>query len=87
MAFKKGEGGRPKGSKNKTATLAGDRCRALIESEDYARYFKHRLEVGQLPPVLEALMWHYAYGKPKELHEISGPNGGPVPYTWLPPQL
>ena len=58
------------------------RCRALIDDPAYIDYFKHRLSVGQLPPMLEALTWHYAYGKPVERQEHTGANGGPIVVTW-----
>ena len=82
MAFKKGEGGRPKGVRNKSTELVEARCRALIETESYQKYFAHRLEVGQLPPMLEALTWHYAYGKPVERQEHTGVGGGPIQVRW-----
>lgn len=87
MALGRKTGGRIKGTPNKSTGLIAEKCRALLEDPGYQDYFTHRLKQGALPPVLEALMWHYAYGKPKELHEHSGPDGGPIPYTWLQPQL
>lgn len=78
MAFKKGEGGRPKGAPNKANGLLRARCLALIRDPTYQKEFKRRLEAGELPPVLEALTWHYAIGKPVEHHEISGPDQGPI---------
>lgn len=82
MAKGRKTGGRTKGTPNKSTGEVAERCRALIEDPAYVDYFKHRLYVGQLPPALEALTWHYAYGKPKELHEITGPHGGPLAYAW-----
>ena len=82
MAQGRKTGGRQKGTPNKAAGEIGVRCRALLESDGYQQYFKHRLEVGQLPPMLEALTWHYAYGKPIERQEHSGPGGGPLTLTW-----
>lgn len=29
-----------------------------------------------------SLLFSYKYGKPVERHEIGGPGGGPIPYTW-----
>lgn len=79
-------GGRTKGVPNKTTGEVGERCRQLIESPEYQTYFQHRLMVGQLPPALERMTWEYAYGKPVERQEHSGPAGGPIPFTWQPPQ-
>lgn len=82
MALGKKTGGRTKGTPNKTSGVVAERCRQLIESPEYQDYFAHRLKVGQLPPALEALTWHYAYGKPKEQLEVTGPHGGPIAYAW-----
>ena len=81
MAFKKGEGGRPKGVPNKSTGEIAARCKALIESPDYQADFRQRLAEGKLPPALEAMTWHYAYGKPVERHEIGGQDGAQIPIT------
>jgi hypothetical protein len=72
-------GGRVKGTPNKATGLVSERCRSIIESPEYLDYFKHRLMVGQLPPLLEKMTWEYAYGKAVERQEISGPGGSPIP--------
>jgi hypothetical protein len=72
VPFKKGEGGRPKGVPNKSTTDTAAVCRALVEDDTYRKAFKKRLHAGELAPALEAMAWHYAYGKPKELLEHSG---------------
>lgn len=82
MPFKKGEGGRPKGVKNKATLEVEAACRRLVDDEEYQRYFAHRLKVGQLPPALEAMVWHYAYGKPSERVEVSGPGGSELTIRW-----
>lgn len=81
MAFKKGEGGRPKGAPNRANGEIRARCLALIKDPAYQKDFKRRLAAGELPPVLEAMTWHYAIGKPVETHEHQGPEGGPVPIS------
>lgn len=78
MAIGKKTGGRRKGTPNKSTGAVAERCRALIESADYQDYFKHRLFTGNLPAAVEAMTWHYAYGKPKESLELTGADGGPV---------
>lgn len=82
MARGRKTGGRTKGTPNKTTGEVAARCRALIESPSYVADFERRLRAGELPPALEALTWHYAYGKPTEHHEHSGPGGGPIAYAW-----
>lgn len=78
MATGKKTGGRRKGTPNKSTGAVADRCRQLIESKAYQAFFKQRLERGELPPAVEAMTWHYAYGKPKESLELTGAEGGPV---------
>lgn len=82
MAKGRKTGGRQKGTPNKATIEVQARCRELIESPTYVEYFKHRLEVGQLPPALEALAWHYAYGKPTERVEMTGAEGGDLVIRW-----
>ncbi len=71
-------GGRKKGTPNKTTTEVAKCCRDLVANKAYREKFKARLEAGELAPQLEAMAWHYAYGKPVEHHEVSGEGGGPV---------
>ena len=82
MPFKKGQGGRPKGVRNKATVAVEARCREILESPEYVKYFNHRLMVGQLPPALESMVWAYAYGKPSERMELTGLEGGPLVITW-----
>jgi hypothetical protein len=72
MAKGRKTGGRTKGTPNKVHTDVGAVCRKLVDNPKYLEYFEHRLNVGQLPPALEAMCWHYAYGKPKEFLELGG---------------
>lgn len=78
MAQGKKTGGRTKGTPNKTTTELGQACRRLVEDRAYRAAFKLRLHAGELAPPLEAMVWHYAYGKPLERHEVGGEGGGPV---------
>lgn len=72
MAKGRKTGGRRRGTPNKTSTDIGAACRQLVDDAEYRQYFKHRLMVGQLPPALEAMAWHYAYGKPPETLTVDG---------------
>jgi hypothetical protein len=58
-------GGRPIGARNK-ATVAHEKfCRAILESQEYRASLRRRILADTLSPVIEALLHHYAYGKPK----------------------
>jgi hypothetical protein len=82
MPFTTGNAGRPKGARNKTSRAAEGVCRKLVDDKDYRKAFEKRFKAGELAPALEALVWHYAFGKPTERHEHSGVEGGPIIYTW-----
>ena len=68
--FKKGEGGRPKGVPNKATRDIKAWARGMLEDPDYRASLKARLASGQAGQV-EALLYHYGYGKPKEQVELS----------------
>jgi hypothetical protein len=70
--------GRPKGSQNKSTGEVRDLARALVNDPEYRRNLDVRLKRGKLAPMVESMLWHYAYGKPKETVEHTGENGGPV---------
>ncbi len=80
MPFKKGQGGRPKGAVNKVQRRADVEaaCLLLVEDPTYRAGFTLRLHAGTLPPALEAMVWHYSYGKPTERYEVTGEDGAPV---------
>lgn len=68
--------GRPKGRKNKATAEVQLLHRQLVNDSAYRRTLLRRLRSGKLAPAVECLLWHYAYGKPKDTiqHE-----GGDVP--------
>jgi|SRR6185369_2351481 len=78
--FKPGDGraGRRPGSLNKATIEVKEACREIVESPAYRRNLKLRAAKGELSPPVEVMLWAYAYGKPKEQIELSGPNGGPI---------
>ena len=49
----------------------------MLERPAYRRSLQRRLDKGQAAH-MEVALHHYAYGRPKELHEVSGANGGPI---------
>jgi hypothetical protein len=71
-------GGRVKGVPNKATADVKALCRGLLGDAAYQATFKARFLEGRLPPAVECLVWHYAYGKPTEHHEHGGEGGGPI---------
>jgi hypothetical protein len=68
--LKRGGPGRPKGVPNKVTIEAKEACGRLVDDPAYRSKLKHRLIRGKLAPVLEAMLWHYAKGKPVERVEL-----------------
>lgn len=69
--FRKGQGGRPKGVPNRATREVRELARSIVEDPGYLEGLKKRVEAGQAPH-METLLFHYAYGKPKERIEHSG---------------
>jgi len=65
-------GGRRKGTSNKVTAEAKAVCAAIVDDPTYRTKLIARAKAGELAPAIEAMLWHYAYGKPKELFEHSG---------------
>lgn len=57
--------GRPKGIPNKVTAEIRQLARHLLQDKAYRRSLRRRLVNGTLGP-LEIVLWHYAYGKPKD---------------------
>jgi len=53
---------------------ARDFSAGILRSEEYKLSVKTRAKNGTLPPAVEQLLWHYAYGKPVDRLEISRPD-------------
>lgn len=49
---------------------AKEAAKLIIESESYRRSLVARAAAGTLPPGIESMLWHYAYGKPTETIEM-----------------
>jgi hypothetical protein len=71
-------GGRKKGTPNKATADVRALCTQLLTDPAYVANFTERLHAGKLAPHVEALLWHYAYGKPVEHLEVGGEDGRPV---------
>ena len=68
MAFHKGKpktGGRHAGTPNKATVEIKDFARSILEDPHYQKRLRDRVIQGKVPQ-MEVLLFHYAYGKPKE---------------------
>jgi hypothetical protein len=43
----------------------------ILTSQEYRQSIHNRIILGDLPPQLECLLYHYAYGKPVERVEVT----------------
>jgi hypothetical protein len=78
MAKGRKTGGRKPGTPNKNTTDVGAIARALVDDADYRVLFKARLHAGTIPPGVEQMLWHYAYGKPPDSLTLRGDEDRPV---------
>lgn len=77
MRFQAGHrkvGGRKKGTPNSATVEIRDFARVMLENPAYRTALKARLISGKAPH-METLLYHYAYGKPREATEDSGQDG------------
>jgi hypothetical protein len=77
MAFQKGKpktGGRKAGTTNKATVEIKEFARSILEDPLYQKRFRVRIIQGKAPQI-EVLLFHYAYGKPKEHFSVErGPT-------------
>lgn len=64
--------GRPKGVPNKATREIKEFCRKVLSTKTYMESLRRRIKEDSLPSAVEVLLYHYAYGKPKETIEIEG---------------
>jgi hypothetical protein len=69
-----GQPGRRRGIPNKVTLEIRDAARAIVEDDAYVESLKRRVIAGRAPH-METLLFHYAYGKPKDQVEVSGAAG------------
>ena len=71
-------GGRKVGTPNKATLEIREAARQIVESEQGRKKMLELYNIGELHPALVQMLHHYAYGKPKERVEHSGPDGRPI---------
>ena len=71
--FVKGDprAGRPKGRQNDLTVEVREAAQRIVQDPDYLKELAVRLKAGRAPAV-EILLWHYAYGRPKEQVQTHG---------------
>ena len=62
--------GRPRGSLNQRTVEAKALARELVNDPTYRKNLQKRLRAGDAG-AMEVLLWHYAWGKPRETLELS----------------
>jgi len=63
-----GSPGRPKGKPNKVTQEVRTLAQRLVGDRQYRENLQERLRAGHAGPV-EILLWHYAFGKPRDTTE------------------
>lgn len=92
--LRRGGPGRPRGVPNKATVEVKDFCSSIVDDPAYQQAVRARALKGKLAPAIEAMLWYYAKGKPKELVEHLGRASAPMrsiivvaPGAELPPEL
>lgn len=67
--FQPGNPGKPKGAIAKATREVREIAQRLVEDEKYVASLTERLRRGTAPH-METLLFHYAYGKPKDVVEV-----------------
>lgn len=79
--LKRGGPGRTPGVPNRVTAEIRDVSKSLVEDPTYVEHLKLRLVNGKAPH-METLLFHYAYGKPKDVTEHEGEVT--LRISWLP---
>lgn len=79
-------GGRQKGSRNKRTQAIEAYARSIVEDPTVQAVLLQQAKQGTLPAPVLQMLFYYAYGKPVERIEQSGPGGGPIPYADMTPE-
>lgn len=70
--------GRIKGVPNKATVQVRELAQGLVNDTDYLVKLRAQLRAGKCAPAVESMLWHYAFGKPKDVVEVTGTNGSPL---------
>lgn len=85
MAKKQKTGGRKRGTPNKLTQSVQEFIEAVLTQDDAVRHAKEFLEIrgkgtANAVHVFMRLL-EYRFGSPKQPHEHTGPDGGPIEHT------
>jgi hypothetical protein len=75
-------GGRKAGTPNKVTREVRELAQQLVQDPRYRSKLRVRLVTGKAAPAVETMLWHYAYGKPADRHELTGKDGEPLSCTF-----
>ena len=67
--------GRPKGVPNRITIEVKNSARNFLSSEKYRQRLRRDVELREVAPAIEALLFAYAWGKPVERLELARPGG------------
>ena len=70
--LKRGGPGRPKNVPNKVTQEAKAVALQMVSDPVYLQKLQADHRKRELNPAIEAMLWHYAYGKPKETVKVEG---------------
>lgn len=75
--LRRGGPGRPKGVPNKATREAKELARSILEDPVVQRKLRDQAQRGKLAPAVMTMLFHYAYGKPKDDSPESAPREFP----------
>jgi hypothetical protein len=76
--LKRGGPGRPKGKPNKATEEVKALAASFVDDPDYRKKLLGDWKKRKVHPSIEAMIWHYAKGKPKDSLEITGDSMRPL---------
>ena len=82
MAKGKKTGGRKRGTPNRATGDVRECCAKLVADPAYLAALRRRLLAGELAPAVETMLWHFAFGRPKDSLEMDANVGCQL--SWLP---